>query len=162
MNLRDERAELQALLARAEAQIGTVEVPADLLKDFLKRLDNAEAIYSRQMACLRETEEARDIQRAPGGFSCLYQIERTARSYMGAEFHNLEASCMILKRLCAAVRDGDHKTARYYVGTFDAGMDDRPWESEEEKKAREEKKREAREKKIKKPRSKKSKTEPKA
>lgn len=136
MNLRDEKAEVQALLAKAEEAIGTVEVRADLLKDFLVRLEKAEAIFNRQMACLRETEEARDIQRAPGGFSTLYQMERTARGYMGTEFHNLEATCMVLKRLCAAVRDKDHKAARYYVDALDSGMDDRPWESKEEQEER--------------------------
>lgn len=136
MSLRDEKSEIQALLAKAEDEIGTVAVRADLLKDFLTRLETAEAIYKKQMAHVRETEEARDIQRAPGGFSTLHQIERTARGYMGAEFHNLEASCMLLKRLFAAVRDADHFAARHYVGALDAAMDDRPWETEEERKER--------------------------
>jgi hypothetical protein len=136
MNTRDEKFEIQALLAKAEDEIGTVGVRADLLKDFLVRLERTEVIFQKQMAHLRDTEEARDIQRAPGGFSTLHQIERTARGYMGAEFHNLEATCLLLKRLFAAVRDEDHVGAQHYVGSLDAGMDDRPWETEEERKER--------------------------
>jgi len=123
----DEETQIAGLIEQAEDKIGTVAVKADLLRDFLVRLNRAEEAYRRQVACLREREEARDLSRAPGGWASLDHIERTARRYAGTEFHNLEATCGILKRLFAAVRDSDFKTANRLVGHLDAGLDDRPW-----------------------------------
>ena len=119
---------IRELIETADASIPTIEVKADLLRDFLERLEVAETRLQKQLAVLRERGESRDTERAPGGWAKLSEIERTSRKYMGAEFANLEASVGLLKRLCAAVRDGNQEEALRYVDALDSGADDRPWD----------------------------------
>lgn len=126
----NEHVKVHKLIEEAESKIGMVEIKADLLRDFLVRLDRAEIAYKKQIASLREREEARDTSKAPGGWADLEAVKRIARKYAGVEFHNLEATVGLLEHLFAAVRDEDHEKALHLVRNIDSGLDSRPWEKE--------------------------------
>jgi hypothetical protein len=69
MNFWDEKAAIQDLVTKAEAKIGTVAVKADLLRDFLARLENAETVMGRQVACITVTVQV------PGAFASGETVE---------------------------------------------------------------------------------------
>lgn len=132
---RQEAKEISDLIAEADDAIPEIPVKADLLREFLTRLLHSEDRLKQQLACLRQREEI-GVPREPelldnGTCATIDHIERIAQTYFGVEFFNLENSVYFLKRLFAAVRDGDQDEAIKMVRVLDAGLDSRPWLKEE-------------------------------
>ena len=109
---------VEDLLARAENRIGTLRVPADVLKRFLRRLNRAEEQLVKRVAILRLRENVDDKRSAPGGFATLRELDRTAREHAGACFANMAATVGLLRHLFDHVRGGRWDQVRRIADTL--------------------------------------------